>query len=82
MNAKQRQYLFGIIFIGFGIYQLVKNDSLEAVLYMVAGAAFIFNTVASEPSLAQYKKPLVVVTWMLIIAAGLLFFWLLQFKYL
>ena len=82
MNARQRQYLFGILFIGFGIYQLVKNDGLEAVLYMTAGAAFIFNTVATEPSLLRFKKPLVVVTWMLIIATGLLFLWLLQFKYL
>jgi hypothetical protein len=49
MNARHRQYLFGVIFLGFGIYQLVLKDVLEASLYMVAGAAFIFNTVASEP---------------------------------
>ena len=82
MNARVRQYLFGVIFLGFGIYQLVKKDMLEAALYMVAGAAFIFNTVASEPGLAQYKKVLVVITWALIIGAGILFLYLLQFKFL
>ena len=82
MNARVRQYLFGVIFLGFGIYQLVKKDFLEASLYMVAGAAFVFNTLASEPRLAQYKKVIVVITWVLIIAAGLLFLYLLQFKFL
>lgn len=82
MNARQRQYLFGVIFLAFGIYQLVLKDVLEASLYMVAGAAFIFNTVASEPSLSNYKKLLVAITWVLIITAGLLFLYLLQFKFL
>ena len=82
MNARQRQYLFGAIFLAFGIYQLIKKDVLEASLYMVAGAAFVFNTVTSEPGLVQYKKVLVVITWALIIAAGILFLYVLQFKFL
>ncbi len=82
MNARQRQYLFGAIFLAFGIYQLVLEDVLEASLYMVAGAAFIFNTIASEPTLASYKRILVAVTWVLIVAAGILFLYLLQFKFL
>jgi len=82
MNARQRQYLFGAIFLAFGIYQIVKKDMLEASLYMVAGAAFIFNTIATEPALAQYKKVLVIITWALIIVSGILFLYLLQFKFL
>jgi len=82
MNARVRQYLFGVVFLGFGVYQLVKKDMLEAALYMVAGAAFIFNTLATEPGLAQYKNVIVVITWALIIAAGILFLYLLQFKFL
>ena len=82
MNAAQRQYLFGVIFLAFGIYQLVLKDYLEATLYIVAGAAFIFNTLAMEPRLAKHKKVLVVTTWVLIIAAGILFLYLLQFRYL
>jgi len=82
MNARTRQYLFGLIFLGFGIYQLVKRDMLESFLYMVAGAAFIFNTLTSEPSLVTYKRTLVIITWVLITGAGILFLYLLQFKYL
>jgi len=82
MNARQRQYLFGAIFLAFGIYQLVLKDWLEATLYMVAGAAFIFNTIASEPTLANYKRILVAITWVLIVTAGILFLYLLQFRYL
>lgn len=82
MNARTRQYVFGLIFLGVGIYQLVKNDMLEATLYLIAGAAFIFNTLATEPNLFKYKKMLVILTWTLIIAAGVLFLYLLQFKFL
>lgn len=82
MNPRTRQYLFGLIFIGVGIYQLVKKDLLEAPLYGIAGAAFIFNTLATEPSLQANKKVLVIITWSLMIIAGILFLYLLQFKYL
>jgi hypothetical protein len=82
MKAIMRQYLFGLIFIGVAIYQLVIHDMLEFWLYAVAGLAFIFNTLTLEPKFAAYKKQLVIVTWILIGAAGLLFLYLLQFKYL
>jgi uncharacterized membrane protein len=82
MNPRTRQYLFGLIFIGVGIYQVVKNDLLEASLYGIAGAAFIFNTLATDPSFHAHKKVLVIITWSLMIIAGVLFLYLLQFKYL
>lgn len=82
MNAKTRQYLFGLIFIAVGIYQLTINDLLEFSLYSMAGAAFIFNSLTMEPRLSGIKKPLVVVSWALIIGTGILFLYLLQFKYL
>jgi hypothetical protein len=82
MNPRTRQYLFGLIFIGVGLYQFVKEDMLEAALYSTAGAAFVFNTLATEPSLLNYKKVLVIITWTLMILAGILFLYLLQFKFL
>ena len=82
MNAQTRQYFFGLIFIAVGIFQLTQHDALEAALYLIAGAAFIVNTLAAEPRLLDYKKVLVVLTWLLIIIAGLLFLYLLQFKFL
>jgi len=82
MNARTRQYLFGLIFIAFGIYQLVQRDTLEASLYIIAGAAFVSNTLATEPAFSEYNKILVALTWILIIAAGILFLYLLQFKFL
>ena len=82
MGAQRRQYFFGLIFIAVAVYQLTKNDVLEFSLYCVAGAAFIFNSLTLEPKLAQYKKPLVAISWILIVASGILFLYLLQFKYL
>jgi len=81
MNSQVRQYLFGGIFAAVGIYQLVMKDYLEFSLYTVAGLAFVFNALTFEPRLLAYKKPLVIITWTLIISTGLLFLYLLQFKY-
>jgi hypothetical protein len=82
MNSQTRQYLFGTIFLGFGIYQIVARDYLEFGLYGVAGLAFIFNAFTFEPKLLPYKKILVITTWTLIAATGILFLYMLQFKYL
>ena len=82
MNAKNRQYLFGLIFLAVGIYQFTIKDWLEFSLYSLAGLAFVVNSLTMEPRLSQYKKPLVIVSWVLIFATGILFLYLLQFKYL
>lgn len=82
MNAQTRQYLFGLIFAGVGIYQVTLGDWLEFSLYAFAGLAFIFNALTLEPKLTKYKKPLVIISWILIGTTGILFLYLLQFKYL
>lgn len=81
MNATLRQYGFAIIFLGVGIFQLIKHDALEASLYLLGGAAFVSNNLASAPKLVAYRKPLVIVTWVLIVAVGVLFLYMLQFKH-
>ena len=83
MNARTRQYLYGVIFLSVGIYYMVvRQDWLEALLYSIAGLAFISNTLASEPRWVQYKKALSIITWILIISTGLIFLYVLQFKFL
>ena len=82
MSAHRRQYLFALMFLGVAIYQLTRNDLLEFSLYSLAASAFIVNALTMEPGLARYKKPLVVISWILIAASGILFLYLLQFKYL
>ncbi|HTF21061.1 MAG TPA: hypothetical protein VK658_23460 [Chryseolinea sp.] len=81
MNASLRQYGFALIFLGVGIYQLVNRDMLEAGLYLLGAAAFVFNNLASTTKLVAYKKPLVIITWVLIAAVGVLFLYMLQFKH-
>ena len=82
MKSTSRQYLFGVIFIAVAIYQLVIEDFLEFALYALAGTSFIVNALAMEPRLVNHKKLLVVASWILIGATGILFLYLLQFKYL
>jgi hypothetical protein len=82
MNAKTRQYLFGLIFLSVGIYYLTVKDWLEFGLYGCAGLSFITNAVTMEPKAAVHKKRLVILSWILIGITGILFLYLLQFKYL
>jgi hypothetical protein len=82
MNSVQRQYLFGLIFIGFAMYQAINNsDYLEFALYTSAGLSFIVNALTFEPKLERHKKNLVKLSWVLIILTGLLFLYLIQFKW-
>jgi hypothetical protein len=81
MRSQTRQYLFGLIFIGVGVYQLMIRDYLESGLYGIAGLAFIFNALTFEPKLVAYKRALVIISWVLIAATGILFLYLLQFKF-
>jgi hypothetical protein len=81
MNAQTRQYIFGSIFLAVGGYQFYLNDMLEFSLYACAGSAFIVNALVNEPRLFPYKKVLVMLTWALIIASGILFFYLLRYKF-
>lgn len=81
MNSTQRQYLFGLIFIGVGIYQLTVEDYLEFSLYALAGLSFVVNGLTLEPKAEAYKKTLVAISWFLIIATGILFLYLIQFKW-
>jgi hypothetical protein len=81
MTAIKRQYLFGLFFVGVALYQLTKPDYLEVLLYVFAGSTFIVNGLTLEPRLAPYKKPLVILSWVLIITTGLLLLYLAQFKW-
>jgi hypothetical protein len=81
MNATQRQYLFGIIFFGVGIYYITHRSWFESSLYIVAGLAFVFNALVLEPRLAKHKKPLTVISWILIISTGLLLLYMIQFHW-
>jgi hypothetical protein len=81
MSAHIRQYLFGSIFIAFGIYQLYIKDYLEFWLYVLAGTAFIVNALTSEPRLENFRKPLVILSWILIVSTGILFFYLIRYKF-
>ena len=81
MNSRIRQYLFGAIFIGVGIYYLTQEDELEALLYCLAGLCFVVNSLVSEPALINFRRVLTITTWVLIVITGLLFLWVIQFKY-
>jgi len=81
MNATQRQYLFGLIFFCVGIYYITGTSWFESSLYIVAGLAFVVNALTLEPKLIKYKKPLSILSWILIIASGLLLLYMVQFKW-
>jgi hypothetical protein len=80
MSAGNRLYVFGMIFLAVGIYQLVRNDVQEFSLYALAATAFAVNGVSLESRLIRWKKALSIAGWLLIAATGLLFLYMLQFS--
>lgn len=81
MNSLTRQYLFGAIFMAVGFYQAFQHHYLECTLYITAGLAFAVNALSLQPQLEKYKKMLGMVSWMLIIVAGVLFFYVVANKF-
>lgn len=81
LNAHKRQYVFGSLFILFGIYQAFTNDYLEFGLYVSAGLAFIGNALIAEPWLAAHRKWLIAADWFFIILASLLFLYLIRYRF-
>jgi hypothetical protein len=81
LNSVQRQYVFGAILIAFSIYQATIKDYLEVALYAAAGLAFVINAMTFEHKLNSYKKYLVMLAWAFIAATGLLFLYMIQFKW-
>jgi hypothetical protein len=81
VKPDKQQYLFGLAFVGVGLYQFFQNDYLEGTLYMLAALAFVVNALTREPRLLTWKKPLVIFTWVLISVTLILFVYLIQFKF-
>jgi hypothetical protein len=81
LNSVQRQYVFGGILLAFSIYQATIKDYLEVALYATAGLAFIVNALTFEPRLFTFKKYLVILSWTFIVGTGLLFLYMIQFKW-
>jgi hypothetical protein len=82
MKGHSRLYLFAALFLAVGIYQLVMDDIREFSLYALAASAFVLNALSLEPRLASHKKALSIAGWISIAITGILFLYLLQFKYL
>ncbi|HET7180371.1 MAG TPA: hypothetical protein VFI14_11630 [Chryseosolibacter sp.] len=80
MSARNRLYVFGLLFLAVGIYQLVRNDTQEFIMYALAATAFAVNGLSLEPRFASWKKGLSIAGWLLIAATGLLFLYMLQFS--
>ena len=81
MKSEKQQYVFGALFVGVGLYQFYQKDFLEGTLYILAALAFIVNALTREPRLLAWKKPLVIITWVLIAVTVILFVYLIQFKF-
>ena len=80
MNPHNRLYLYGALLLVFGGYQLFLSHRWECALYGMAGVCFFVNGFTSEPFFSNYRKPMVVFSWVSIMATAVLFLYILQFK--
>jgi len=82
MEGKKMQYVFGAVLLGIAVFQIVKKDYIEMALYLVAGSAFVVNALTMDERMVRYKKPLTILSWILIAASGIMFLYFIQFRYL
>ncbi len=81
MSGFKRLYLYAAALFAVGIYQVIKNDLLESSLYFCAALTFAINGLSNEPSFVQFRKALVVTSWVFIFVTAALFLYLMQFKF-
>ncbi|MCZ8022572.1 MAG: hypothetical protein O9302_12960 [Cyclobacteriaceae bacterium] len=74
----RRQYLFGLAFIVLSLFYFFKSRDTEGTLCVLAGLSFITNQITAEPKLFEYKKMLVIATWIFILITGVFFFYVLR----
>lgn len=72
------QYLAGSLLVAFSIYQAFLYEPWECAMYATAGAAFISVGLIKDEKMPRYKATLSFISWVLIIAALILFFFLVR----
>jgi len=72
------RYAAGLLFIAFGIYELIeRNDIPETLLYVFLGGSFLLMGYLAQHPETPHKKNLNTLSWALIIAAVLAFLYVL-----
>lgn len=72
------RYLVGIIFLLLGFYKLSEGVGFEGALYIIMGFGFIIMGIVNTRVWIKYEKLLTILSWILIITAGLMFLYLIQ----
>ena len=80
MVSHRRLYLFGAALLVGAAYQAFRADFVEMALYILAALAFGVNGLTTEPELARYKKPLMVLSWIFIFGTVIDFLYLIRYK--
>jgi hypothetical protein len=80
MKANRNFYLYGSALLVVAAYQAYQGDFVEMALYVLAALAFGVNGLTGEPAVARYKRPLVVLSWVLIVATIIDFLYLMRFR--
>jgi len=71
------QYLIALASIGFSVFQLYRDDLREFALYFTLGLAFAVMGLAKEDQFKKHKW-LPVLSWVLVIATGIIFLFVLR----
>lgn len=78
MKSAKIQYLVGALMVSFSMYQVYRGELWEFSLYAVAGSAFITMGLIKEDRYPEYARLLHILSWILILVAAFLFFFLVR----
>ena len=76
---KIKNTYIGLAFLGFAAYKsIVGAGALESVLYATVGTGFLLMDAVKMESLAPYRRILMILSWVFVLAGLLLFIALLR----
>ena len=63
----------GLAIVAFGIYSMVRGETLEAAMYFSVGSGFSLIGILKDPRFYAYKKILNILSWVFVLVGVLLF---------
>ena len=78
LNQIVRGNLLVFVFGLLGVYTIYNEKYLEGIVYLLVGFGFALTSMSRSESFSKYKRPLTIISWIVIMGAVIMFIVLLR----
>ena len=78
MGNLNTQFIVSIVFLALGIYKVIGEEYIQAVLFIVMSLGFASMAIINQGYLPKYSKIIGAFSWIFVIVAALLFLYAIQ----